>query len=64
MKLGSRECRSGRSVWPLLVALSAAVVVLLADGCGSPGGSAPAGPAATAAPAQAVVLPGTPAGGQ
>ena len=64
MKLGSRECRSGRSAWPLLVALSAAVVVLLAGGCGSPGGSAPAGPAATAAPAQAVVLPDTTAGGQ
>ena len=63
MKLGSRERRPGRSAWPFRVALSTAVV-LLAGACGSPGASAPAGPAAALAPATAVVLPGTPAGVQ
>jgi beta-lactamase class A len=63
MKLGSWDSRSGRSGWPFLVALSAAVV-LLAGACGSPGASAPGGPAAAAAPAKAVVPPGTPAGVQ
>ena len=64
MKLGSRERRPVRPAWPFRVALSVAVV-LLAGACGSPGASAPAGPAAAdAAPATAVVLPGTPAGVQ
>ena len=63
MELGSRERRPGRPAWPFRVALSTAVV-LLAVACGSPGASAPAGPAATAAPATAVVPPGTPAGVQ
>jgi hypothetical protein len=38
--------------------------VVLVGACGSPRTSAPAGPAAVAAPAKAVVLPGTPAGTQ
>ena len=64
MTLGSRDRRPGRPAWPFLVALVAAVV-LLADGCGSPAASAPAGgPAAAAAPATAVVPPGTTAGVQ
>ena len=63
MKLGSRDSRSGRSARLLLVALSAAVV-LLAGACGSPRASAPAGQAVAAAPATAVVLPDTPAGTQ
>lgn len=63
MKLGSRDSRSGRSGWPFLVALSAAVV-LLAGACGSPAVSAPGGPAAAAAPAKAVVPPDTTAGVQ
>jgi beta-lactamase class A len=63
MKLGSRDSTPGRSAWPFLVAVGAAVV-LLASGCGSPAASAPGGPAASAAPAKAVVLPDTMAGGQ
>jgi len=58
--------RPGRSAWPFLVALMAAVV-LLAAACTSPGAQAPAGPASAAAstgPAKAVVPPGTPAGAQ
>jgi beta-lactamase class A len=66
MKFGSRERRPGRPAWPFRVALST-TVVLLAGACGSPGTSGPAGPvgpAFAAAPATAVVLPGTPAGVQ
>jgi len=63
MKLGSRDRRSGRSGWPFLVALSA-TVVLLTGACGSPGVSAPGGPAAAAAPAKVVVPPDTTAGAQ
>ena len=63
MRLGSRDRRPGRSAWPFLVALSAAVV-LLTGACGSPVVSAPAGPAAAAAPAKVVVPPDTTAGVQ
>ena len=63
MRLGSRDRRPGRSAWPFLVALSAAVV-LLAGACGSPVVSAPGEPAAAAAPAKAVVPPDTTAGVQ
>jgi len=62
MKLGSRDSRPGRSAWPLLAVLSATVV--LVGACGSAGTPAPARPAAVAAPAKAVVPPGTPAGAQ
>jgi beta-lactamase class A len=63
MKLGSRERRPGRPVWPFRVALST-TVMLLAGACGSPGASAPTAPAAAAAPAAAVAAPDTPAGAQ
>ena len=63
MKLGSRDSTPGRPAWPVLVAVSAAVV-LLAGACGSPAASTPGGPAAAAAPAKAVVPPGTTAGVQ
>jgi beta-lactamase class A len=63
MKPGSRDCRSGRSAWPFLAVLSA-TVVLLAGACGSPGASAPTGPALAAAAPKAVVLPDTPTGVQ
>jgi len=63
MKLGSRYSTPGRPARRVLVAVGTAVV-LLAGGCGSPAASPTGGPAAAAAPAQAVVLPGTPAGVQ
>jgi hypothetical protein len=63
MKLGSRNSTPGRPAWPFLVAVGA-TTALLAGACGSPGVSAPGGPAAAAAPSKAVVPPGTTAGVQ
>ena len=58
--------RPGRSAWPLLAALMAAVA-LLAAACSSPGAPGPVRPATAAAstgPAKAVIPPDTPAGAQ
>ena len=58
--------RPGRSAWPFLAALMAAVA-LLAAACSSPGAPAPVRPATAAAstgPAKAVIPPDTPAGAQ
>ena len=58
--------RPGRSAWPLLAALLAAVA-LLAAACSSPGAPGPVRPATAAAstgPAKAVIPPDTPAGAQ
>jgi hypothetical protein len=58
--------RPGRSAWPFLAALMAAVA-LLAAACSSPGAPGPVRPATAAAstgPAKAVIPPDTPAGAQ
>ena len=63
---GRRSSRPGRSAWPLVVALIAAVV-FPAAACSSPGTPAPVRPATAAAstgPAKAVIPPDTPAGAQ
>ena len=62
---GRRSSRPGRSVWPFLVALIVAVV-LVAAACSSPGAAAPvrSAAAAPAGPAKAVIPPDTPAGAQ
>ena len=63
---GRSNSRPGRSAWPFLVALMAAVV-LSAAACDSPRVATPAGPATAAAstgPVKAVSPPDTPAGVQ